>query len=157
MWVTGGKGKGGMAPPHMHALNKTINTWSPVTCMCWCMFVRNHEPTTCIVCMKYQANIHHMITHAGHSKYGSIVSPRMHVSNKNIHEHMQVTRGMGSMASAPVLGIGMGFKQSLGGGFLVSNVAPGVHFKACVCVCVCARARACVRMWVSNSTEAGFS
>jgi hypothetical protein len=40
---------------------------------------------------------------------------------------VQVTRGMGSMAAAPVLGIGMGFKQSPGGGFLVSNVVAGAR------------------------------
>lgn len=36
-----------------------------------------------------------------------------------------VTRGVGTMSNAPLLGVGMGFKQSPLGGYIVSNVAPG--------------------------------
>lgn len=36
-----------------------------------------------------------------------------------------ITRGGGNMAAAPVLSVGMGFKQAPAGGFLVTNVQPG--------------------------------
>jgi hypothetical protein len=38
---------------------------------------------------------------------------------------VEVERGGGSMSQAPLLGIGMGFKHALNGGYIVTNIQPG--------------------------------